>query len=145
MHINGSGGSFVEEIYDLDIDSAWQIGIAVAKEMGIKIAKAYPNKFFFTGLITSKETTLLGGNPIMKEVTFVLQEVENGTEVMVDIHKEKLEVYSMKPQNVETTEFFQLFEKKVQELGNFVTCIRCGAKIAAEYDFCPKCGTKIEK
>ena len=37
MHVNGSGGSFVENDYELAPEVAWQLGLQVCREMNVDV------------------------------------------------------------------------------------------------------------
>lgn len=66
------------------------------------------------GSLVSEEKSFLFGKPKRKEIVFAVQPLEQGCTVIVDIHKKRMEVYSLTPQNRETDKFVALFEEKAQ-------------------------------
>lgn len=69
--------------------------------------------------------------------------MEQGCNVIVDIHKKRMEVYSLKPQNRETDKFVALFEEKAQAYLDQRICPQCHAALPKNVAFCPFCGAKL--
>lgn len=145
MQINGSGGSFAVRRYDIEKNLAWQLGLLAAKDMEVIVTKEFPSEYVLEGKLLSDEKTMLFGNPMYKLFTFSVADNESGegVEVIVDIRKEKLEVYSFKPQDTETNAFFAIFDQKVKVASRYKSCPECGKMIGSEDKFCPECGHRF--
>ena len=145
MQINGSGGCFEERVYEIKPDIAWQVGLLVVAELGIHIAERNDATRLLNGTIVSFEKTLFTGKEKTKLFTFSVQVLdEESCQVILDIRKEQIEVYSFKPQNKEALEFFKRFDMKLKEYAAFILCPSCRAKISSSVKFCPECGAPVK-
>lgn len=143
MKVNGSGGSFVEQVYNLAPAVAWELGLQVCREMEVEIEKQDDARMLLNGSLVSEEKSFLFGKPKRKEIVFAVQPLEQGCNVIVDIHKKRMEVYSLKPQNRETDKFVALFEEKAQAYLDRRICPQCHAALPKNVAFCPFCGAKL--
>ena len=143
MHVNGSGGSFVENDYELLPEVAWQLGLQVCREMNVDVEMQDDAGMLLNGSLLTGEKTFLFGKPKRKEIVFAVQPREGGCTVIVDIHKKRIEVYSLKPQNKETDAFVALFEEKAQAYLDRWICPHCKAALPKNAVFCPFCGAKV--
>ena len=100
MEINGSGGSLIERKYRLPVTVIWQLALDTAREMEISLKEVDEKEHLFQGSLLTGEKTFLFGEPKKKEVSLVVTPVEEGCQVILDIHKERIEVYSFRPQNL---------------------------------------------
>ena len=105
MHVNGSGGSFSENNYNLAPAVAWELGLQVCREMKVDVEKQDDTGMLLNGSLLTGEKSFLFGRPKRKEIVFAVQPLKDGCTVIVDIHKKRIEVYSLKPQNRETDQF----------------------------------------
>ena len=144
MYVNGCGGSFVAKTYNITREVAWEIGLLVMKEMAVTITDDDKENFLINGVIDTGDKTLLFRKPVTKIFTFAIEKLESGIQIIVDAHKERIEAYSLKPQNKETKEFFAIFDQKLEEYNSSVTCPKCGAKVPVANKFCPECGEKMK-
>ena len=144
MYVNGCGGSFVAKTYNITREVAWEIGLLVMKEMAVTITDEDKENFLINGIIDTGDKTLLFRKPVTKIFTFAIEKLESGIQVIVDAHKERIEAYSLKPQNKETKAFFEIFDQKLEEYNSSVTCPKCGAKVPVNNKFCPECGHKLK-
>ena len=145
MQINGSGGCFEERVYEIKPDIAWQVGLLVVAELGIHIAERNDATRLLNGTIVSFEKTLFTGKEKTKLFTFSVQYLdEESCQIILDIRKEQIEVYSFKPQNKEALEFFKRFDMKLKEYAAFILCPSCRAKISSSVKFCPECGAPVK-
>lgn len=145
MQINGSGGCFEERIYEIEPDVAWQVGLLVATEMAVNIEERNDKDRLLNGTIASMEKTFFTGKRKTKLFTFSVQVLDQEScQIILDIRKEQIEVYSFRPQNKEATEFFRIFDKKLKEYAAFVLCPSCKAKISSSVKFCPECGAPVK-
>ena len=144
MYVNGCGGSFVAKIYDISAEEAWELGLLVMEEMAVTITDKDKENFLVSGVIDTGDKTLLFRKPVTKIFTFAIEKLESGIQVIVDAHKERIEAYSLKPQNKETKAFFAIFDRKLEEYKSNVICPKCGAKVPAANKFCPECGEKLK-
>ena len=96
------------------------------------------------GRLVSEERSLLFGRPKIKEVTFAVQPVEGGSQLIIDIRKKRLEVYSFRPQNRETERFIRILEAKIAAYRAHQLCPSCGKTIQADAVFCPYCGAPLK-
>jgi len=140
MEINGSGGSFATKDYKIDKALAWQLAVATAGEMEVEVEVRDDANFLLNGKIASDEKTLIFNRPQKKLFTLSIQDVENSIQVIVDVRKEQLEVYSFKPQNKETNHFFALLDEKIKEYSKMKKCPKCGKMVERDAQFCPQCG-----
>jgi len=146
MQINGSGGSFEQRVYEeVDAEVAWKIGLLIATEMGVKDLKRDDTAQLLNGTLETQEKTLFLSAPITKLFTFAVKPLSEGCQVILDIRKEKLEVYNFKPQNKETKQFFLLFDDKLAAFAAAIVCPGCGKRIGKDVKFCPYCGFKVGK
>jgi len=141
MKVNGSGGSFVEQVYNLAPAVAWELGLQVCREMEVEIEKQDDAGMLLNGSLVSEEKSFLFGKPKRKEIVFAVQPLEQGCNVIVDIHKKRMEVYSLK--NRETDKFVALFEEKAQAYLDRRICPQCHAALPKNVAFCPFCGAKL--
>ncbi|MDD4321485.1 MAG: zinc-ribbon domain-containing protein [Acidaminococcaceae bacterium] len=145
MQINGSGGCFEERIYEIEPDVAWQVGLLVAAEMAVNIEERNDKDRLLNGTIASVEKALLTGKRKTKLFTFSVQVLDKEScQIILDIRKEQIEVYSFRPQNKEAIEFFKIFDKKLKEYAAFILCPSCRAKISSSVKFCPECGVPVK-
>ena len=144
MYVNGCGGSFVAKTYNITREVAWEIGLLVMKEMAVTITDDDKENFLINGVIDTGDKTLLFRKPVTKIFTFAIEKLESGIQIIVDAHKERIEAYSLKPQNKETKEFFAIFDRKLEEYSSNVICPKCGAKVPVTNKFCPECGEKMK-
>ena len=145
MQINGSGGCFEERVYEIKPDIAWQVGLLVVAELGIHIEERNDATRLLNGTIVSIEKTLFTGKEKTKLFTFSVQFLdEESCQIILDIRKEQIEVYSFKPQNKEALEFFKRFDMKLKEYAAFMLCPSCRAKISSSVKFCPECGAPVK-
>lgn len=114
MEINGSGGSLIERKYRLPVTVIWQLALDTAREMEISLKEVDEKEHLFQGSLLTGEKTFLFGEPKKKEVSLVVTPVEEGCQVILDIHKERIEVYSFRPQNKETEAFMKRLEAKMR-------------------------------
>ena len=143
MQVNGSGGSFVEQVYRLPAAVAWQLGLQTARDMQVDVEQQDDANMLLTGTILTGEKSFLFGKPKTKIFVFNVQPLAEGCQVIVDIHKKQLEVYSLRVQNKETLRFVELFEEKAQAYMDNRMCPNCGAAVPKTAAFCPRCGTKL--
>ena len=145
MQINGSGGCFEERTYEIEPAVAWQVGLLVAAEMAVKVEARDDEKRLLNGTILSQEKTFFTGKQKQKLFTFSVQGLDQGScQIILDIRKERIEVYSLKSQNHEAVEFFNNFDKKLKEYVSSIICPSCKAKISASVRFCPECGAPVK-
>ena len=140
MEINGSGGSFATKDYKIDKALAWQLAVASAKEIDVQITAEDDANFLLNGTVMSDEKTMLFGKPIAKLFTLSIQDIEEGIQVILDVRKPQLEVYSFRPQNKETNHFFEVFDEKIKELTKQKRCPKCGKLVEQDAKFCPQRG-----
>ncbi len=95
------------------------------------------------GTIASEEKSFFLGKMKKKELTFAVQPTEGGCTVIVDIHKPRLEIYSLRSQSKETEHFVSLFEEKVKAFLEKRICPHCGGTLPEGAGFCPYCGSKL--
>lgn len=143
MEVKGSGGSFVEQAYNLAPAVAWELGLQVCREMQVEVEKQDDAGMLLNGSLVSEEKSFLFRKPKRKEIIFAVQPREEGCTVIVDIHKKRMEVYSLTPQNRETDRFVALFEEKAQAYLERRICPQCRAALPKNVAFCPFCGAKL--
>jgi ribosomal protein L40E len=68
---------------------------------------------------------------------------EDTVHVIMDATKARLQIYSWKKETEEVELFYDIFEKKLRELRNYVICRQCGEKVSVAAKFCPECGSKM--
>jgi rubrerythrin len=144
MEINGSGGSLIEKKYRLDVETTWKLGLETAMEMQVDVESRDDKEHLLRGSFLSEEKTFLFGHPKRKEFAFSVQPLSEGCQVIVDIHKKHLEVYSFKPQNKETGKFIALLEQKIEMFLSHQICPACGALVQRDAVFCPYCGASLK-
>lgn len=143
MRINGSGGSFFEQFYPIPMATAWGLGIAVCEDLGVVTRDRDDANKLLHGTIASEEKSFFLGKAKKKELTFAVQPTAGGCTVIVDIHKPRLEIYSLRSQSKETEHFVSLFEEKVKAILEKRICPHCGGTLPEGAGFCPYCGSKL--
>lgn len=143
MEINGSGGSLIERKYRLPVTVIWQLALDTAREMEISLKEVDEKEHLFQGSLLTGEKTFLFGEPKKKEVSLVVTPVEEGCQVILDIHKEWIEVYSFRPQNKETEAFMKRLEAKIEAYTQDSPCPHCGRQVPHDARFCPYCGNLL--
>ena len=68
---------------------------------------------------------------------------EDAVHVIMDATKARLQIYSWKKETEEVELFYDIFEKKLREMRNYVICRQCGEKVSVAAKFCPECGSKM--
>ena len=133
MRIDGAGGCFENRMYEMDIEVAWNLVKLCVNEMGVTIDKV------------DLERHMLYFHNKKKIMQVALQQLDPETiQVIMDSTKERLQIYSWKPENKEVILFYELFEKKLREYQAFILCPGCSAKISSLVKFCPECGHKVK-
>lgn len=133
MRIDGAGGCFENRMYEMDIEVAWNLVKLCVNEMGVTIDKV------------DLERHMLYFHNKKKIMQVALQQLDPETiQVIMDSTKERLQIYSWKPENKEVILFYELFEKKLREYQAFILCPGCSAKISSLVKFCPECGYKVK-
>ena len=144
MEINGSGGRLVAREYELALPVLWRLGLEALAEMKVEVTSRDDKEHLVNGRLVSEERSLLFGRPKIKEVTFAVQPVEGGSQLIIDIRKKRLEVYSFRPQNRETERFIRILEAKIAAYRAHQLCPSCGKTIQADAVFCPYCGAPLK-
>lgn len=133
MQIKGAGGYFDNRIYELDQVTAWQIAKLSVAELGVQVDNI------------DEENFLIEGTAEKRVFSICVQKMDEETvQIIADIHKKVIQVYSWKAQNKEIKEFYERFEKKMREFSNYILCPHCKSKISSRVRFCPECGTPIQ-
>ena len=73
MQVKGSGGSFVEQVYNLAPAVAWELGLQVCREMQVDVAQQDDAGMLLNGSLVSEEKSFLFGKPKRKEIVFAVQ------------------------------------------------------------------------
>ena len=133
MRIIGAGGCFDNRIYEQPIEVLWKITLEVLATQKVEIV----NKNDLEHLIEGKS----GG----KIFNLCIKKLDDTTsQVIVDSHKKTIQVYSWKKESEPVDTFYELFEEKVSEFGQYAVCPNCKSPILSSAKFCSNCGYKIE-
>jgi len=133
MRIDGAGGCFDNRVYEMDLQTAWQIAALTINEMGVTMDEIDTVNHVYK-FHNSKKFMQVCIQPMDEETV----------QVIMDSIKEHLEIYSWKPENQEVNMFYEIYEKKLREFRAFVLCPECSAKISSLAKFCPECGYKLK-
>lgn len=133
MRIDGAGGCFDNRIYDIDMDIAWRIVLLCVNEMGVTVDNLDEVRHMIN---------FHNKNKIMQVALQALD--EETVQVIMDSHKERLQIYNWKMEDEEVNLFYKLFDTKLREFRAFVLCPNCTAKISSLVKFCPECGCQVK-
>ena len=132
MRIEGAGGCFDDRIYEVDRDLCW------------KIVKLSVDETGFTLDEVDEARCIIKFHGKDKLMQVVVQPIDEDTvHVIMDATKARLQIYSWKKETEEVELFYDIFEKKLREMRNYVICRQCGEKVSVAAKFCPECGSKM--
>ena len=132
MRIEGAGGCFDDRIYEVDRDLCW------------KIVKLSVDETGFTLDEVDEARCIIKFHGKDKLMQVAVQPIEEDTvHVIMDATKARLQIYSWKKETEEVELFYDIFEKKLREMRNYVICRQCGEKVSVAAKFCPECGSKM--
>ena len=132
MRIEGAGGCFDDRIYEVDRDLCW------------KIVKLSVDETGFTLDEVDEARCIIKFHGKDKLMQVAVQPIDDDTvHVIMDATKARLQIYSWKKETEEVELFYDIFEKKLREMRNYVICRQCGEKVSVAAKFCPECGSKM--
>jgi ribosomal protein L40E len=132
MRIEGAGGCFDDRIYEVDRDLCWKIVKLSVDETGFTIDEV------------DEARCIIKFHGKDKLMQVAVQPIDEDTvHVIMDATKARLQIYSWKKETEEVELFYDIFEKKLRELRNYVICRQCGEKVSVAAKFCPECGSKM--
>ena len=132
MRIEGAGGCFDDRIYEVDRDLCW------------KIVKLSVDETGFTLDEVDEARCIIKFHGKDKLMQVAVQPIDEETmHVIMDATKARLQIYSWKKETEEVELFYDIFEKKLREMRNYVICRQCGEKVSVAAKFCPECGSKM--
>ena len=132
MRIEGAGGCFDDRIYEVDRDLCW------------KIVKLSVDETGFTLDEVDEARCIIKFDGKDKLMQVAVQPIDEDTvHVIMDATKARLQIYSWKKETEEVELFYDIFEKKLREMRNYVICRQCGEKVSVAAKFCPECGSKM--
>jgi ribosomal protein L40E len=132
MRIEGAGGCFDDRVYEVDRDLCW------------KIVKLSVDETGFTLDEVDEARCIIKFHGKDKLMQVAVQPIDEDTvHVIMDATKARLQIYSWKKETEEVELFYDIFEKKLRELRNYVICRQCGEKVSVAAKFCPECGSKM--
>lgn len=132
MRIQGAGGCMDSHIYEINVQDAWRLVFECLNDIGVDVVKQDDAHY------------VLQGKKNKKIIDLVVKPLDDLTvEIILDEHKEQIEVYTWKIDSSTLDDFFKLFEKKMIALRSFVSCENCHSKVRASAKFCPECGNKM--
>lgn len=133
MRIDGAGGCFDNRIYELDVATAWQIALLSINEMGVTVDEK------------NDELHMIHFHNKKKIMQVAVKALDaESVQVIMDSTRERLQIYSWKPEDGEVNMFYEIFENKLREYRAFILCPQCTAKISSLAKFCPECGYKVK-
>ena len=132
MRIEGAGGCFDDRIYEVDRELCW------------KIVKLSVDETGFTLDEVDEARCIIKFHGKDKLMQVAVQPIDEDTvHVIMDATKARLQIYSWKKETEEVELFYDIFEKKLREMRNYVICRQCGEKVSVAAKFCPECGSKM--
>ena len=132
MRIEGAGGCFDDRVYEVDRDLCW------------KIVKLSVDETGFTLDEVDEARCIIKFHGKDKLMQVAVQPIDEDTaHVIMDATKARLQIYSWKKETEEVELFYDIFEKKLREMRNYVICRQCGEKVSVAAKFCPECGSKM--
>ena len=132
MRIEGAGGCFDDRVYEVDRDLCW------------KIVKLSVDETGFTLDEVDEARCIIKFHGKDKLMQVAVQPIDEDTvHVIMDATKARLQIYSWKKETEEVALFYDIFEKKLREMRNYVICRQCGEKVSVAAKFCPECGSKM--
>ncbi len=132
MRILGAGGCMDNRVYEVGLQDAWQLIFECLNDLGVDVDSADEGHHVVKARHKGKLIDL-AVKPLDEEAV----------EIIFDLHKESIEVYTWKLDNSIVDDFFKMYERKLVEMRAFVRCPNCGTKVRANAKFCPECGTKL--
>ena len=132
MRIEGAGGCFDDRVYEVDRDLCW------------KIVKLSVDETGFTLDEVDEARCIIKFHGKDKLMQVAVQPIDEDTvHIIMDATKARLQIYSWKKETEEVELFYDIFEKKLREMRNYVICRQCGEKVSVAAKFCPECGSKM--
>ena len=132
MRIEGAGGCFDDRVYEVDRDLCW------------KIVKLSVDETGFTLDEVDEARCIIKFHGKDKLMQVAVQPIDEDTvHVIMDATKARLQIYSWKKETEEVELFYDIFEKKLREMRNYVICRQCGEKVSVAAKFCPECGSRM--
>ena len=132
MRIEGAGGCFDDRVYEVDRALCW------------KIVKLSVDETGFTLDEVDEARCIIKFHGKDKLMQVAVQPIDEDTvHVIMDATKARLQIYSWKKETEEVELFYDIFEKKLREMRNYVICRQCGEKVSVAAKFCPECGSKM--
>jgi hypothetical protein len=153
MKIDGAGGCFENRMYDVDRQTAWKLVKECIKDMDLAVEVVDDDKQVASG----KMEKSIGKGFLAslfqnshKLFQAAVQDVDSEYEgevgmvqVLFDVHKKVPTAYQWGKDDKQVVDFYERFEKKLEDTLHFAICPQCKSKIKRGVKFCPNCGASM--
>ena len=146
MKIDGAGGCFENRLYEVPRKVAWQLMKECIKEMDLAVEIMDDENCLVSGKLEKDEghgiLAALFQNSHHKLFQGAVQKSNDAETVQVffDVHKKVPTAYQWGKQDQQVEDFYERFDKKLDEYMHFAICPHCKAKVDRKVKFCPNCG-----
>ena len=150
MKIDGAGGCFENRMYEVSRQVAWKFVKECIAEMDLAVETMDEKNCLASGKLQKDEGkgifAMLFQNNHHKLFQAAVQEADDACTVQVvfDVHKKVPTAYQWSKQDGEVKDFYERFDKKLEEYLHFAVCPHCHARVDRQVKFCPNCGKAMQ-
>lgn len=153
MKIDGAGGCFENRMYDVDRQTAWKLVKECIKDMDLAVEEIDDTKQLASGKLEKSigkgffASLFQNSHKLFQAAVQNVDSEYEGevgmVQVLFDVHKKIPTAYQWGKDDKQVVDFYDRFEKKLEDYLHYVVCPKCKSKIKRGVKFCPNCGAPV--